>query len=113
MTIGGGGLGVFCAAGGRLVADTTSRISATLDVGLGVRALGGDITNPSNAAVRASIFGQPSARVGLEVGLQLAVSGLKAALTYYRFGGDVPGFSNGQVVAGFSVQSPLIKGTLN
>jgi hypothetical protein len=50
---------------------------------------------------------------GVEATLGLEVNGVKAGVTYYGFWNEVPGMSDGQVVAGLSVESALLRGFLN
>ncbi|NOT08021.1 MAG: hypothetical protein HOP28_07435 [Gemmatimonadales bacterium] len=113
--VGGIGLGGFVALGGHVSGDDARRNSAVvalLDIGVAVRGVGGDIASPPNREQYAQAFGGNTLRIGLELGLQLAVNGAKAGLTYYYFGGSVSGLSRGQVVAGISVQSALFEGAL-
>lgn len=123
--VGGAGIGGFVNLfGGTLGTRPTSaaeprgpggtRVAGVLDFGLAWRTLGGDIANEANAPILENLFASRSKdRLGLEIGVALQVNDLKAGLTYYRFGGSVPGLSRGQVVAGFSVAVPLIQGSLN
>lgn len=91
-----------------------TRVAGVLDVGLAWRTLGGDVVSRANQDVLENLFNSDAKnRLGLEIGVALQVNDLKAGLTYYLFGGNVPGLSRGQVVAGFSVAAPLIKGALN
>lgn len=91
-----------------------TRVAGVLDLGLAWRTLGGDIVSRANQDVLENLFNSDAKnRLGLEIGVALQVNDLKAGLTYYLFGGSVPGLSRGQVVAGFSVAVPLIKGALN
>ena len=55
-----------------------------------------------------NVVGEP----GYEIGLNLQYHQLRAGFTYYRLTGDVPGFSDGQVVAGVSIQANLNSGNL-
>jgi hypothetical protein len=91
-----------------------TRVAAVLDLGLAWRTLGGDIADVTNEDVLIDLFDSAAKnRLGLEAGLALQLNDLKAGLTYYLFGGSVPGLSRGQVVAGFSVAVPLISGALD
>lgn len=89
-------------------------LAAVLDVGVAVRGIAGDIAQSANDSVRSFLLnGDQRTRVGVEVGLALQLNGLKAGLTLYAFPGEVPGLSDGQVIAGFSVQSPLLSGKIS
>ena len=115
MAVGGAGLGGFVTLQGLIdPSDKETPVGALLDVGVALRAIGGDIASSGNHdKLATAIPGAAKVHVGLELGLQLHVSGAKASLTYYAFRGkDVPGLTRGQVVAGFSVQSPLFQGKL-
>lgn len=91
-----------------------TRVAGIIDFGLAWRTLGGDIVNEANRAVLENVLNSAAKnRLGLEIGVALQVNDLRAGLTYYLFGGRVPGLSRGQVVAGFSVAVPLIKGPLS
>jgi hypothetical protein len=113
--VGGGGLGGFLALRGHVAADaarSNNAVAALLDLGVAFRAVGGDIASATHKTDFDNTIGGSKMRLGLELGLQLAVNGAKAGLTCCCFGGDVPGLSRGQVVAGFSVQSALFEGDL-
>jgi hypothetical protein len=113
----GAGLGAFC----QLLAIRDARagdkeprsLAAVLDLGLAVRGIAGDIAQSANDSIRVSLLADDRrTRVGVEVGLGLQLNGLKAALTLYAFPGETPGLSDGQVIAGFSVQSALLSGKI-
>lgn len=118
---GGGGTGVRCeffggsvvnAAGDDVPVDA-NQVSVFADLGIAFRTIGGDIARTGNDDVRRRlILTSTRPRAGVEVGLGIQVNGLKAGLTFYGFGGEVPGLSDGQVVAGFAVQTTLFKGVL-
>ena len=115
VVVGGAGMGGFLTLRGHVDADAGKKsngVSALLDVGLAVRAIGGDIASAGNQTKLDAAIGGSKFRMGFELGLQLSINGAKAGLTYYYFGGDVAGLSRGQVVAGFAVQSALFSGEL-
>lgn len=96
---------------GRMAENTTAAV--TLDAGLSLRSLFGDVVNGSNNAFRESLFpGEATTRLGIEISLGIQISGVKAGVSYYHYGGDIAGFSNGQVVAGIGLQTPIVSGTL-
>lgn len=122
VVVAGLGVGGFATLHGNLGDGTENEnpVGALLDAGFALRAIGGDIASEANSdRLDAAIPGAGKVRIGLELGLQLHIRGAKASLTYYAFGGsilggdDVPGLTRGQVVAGFSVQSPLFQGFLS
>ncbi|MDQ3136411.1 MAG: hypothetical protein M3Q93_02360 [Gemmatimonadota bacterium] len=113
----GAGLGGFCqllSVHPSAPAETEARsLSAVLDIGLAVRGIGGDIAQTANDTIRMRLIGSDTrTKVGLEIGLALQVNGIKAGLTYYSFPGETPGLSDGQVIAGFSVQSAFLHGNV-
>jgi hypothetical protein len=118
--IGGLGLGVFYGIGGRVQVKSTEDstktenkvISAVLDLGVAYRSIGGDVVLAANEAARGLVGADNVKRAGLELGATLVYSGLKAGVTYYVFGGDMPGYSHGQLVAAFAVQTILLGGHL-
>ena len=88
-------------------------LAVMLDAGLAIRAIAGDVTHEANDTLRIRILGTDKrTQWGIEVGVSIQYNGLKAGLTYYRFPRQIPGFSRGQVVAGFSVETALAKGSL-
>lgn len=119
VVTGGGGAGMRCQFfGGPVVPnadddpdENSNTVAVYLDVGLAFRTIGGDVASTANDAVRESLLGTTKRqRLGVEVGLGIQVNGVKAGLTFYGFHGEIPGLSDGQVVAGFSVQSAIFKG---
>ncbi len=93
--------------------EGANEVAVYLDLGLALRTIGGDIASTANDALRTRLLGSDkSLRAGLELGLGIQVNGLKAGLTFYGFGGEVPGLSDGQVIAGFAVQTPIFQGVL-
>jgi hypothetical protein len=117
--VGGVGAGGFINLFGGTVSSGTdesngTRIAGVLDVGVSWRTLGGDIVDKQNNQQLVNILGSNDKdRFGLEIALTLQVNDLKAGFTYYRFGGEVPGFSKGQVVAGFSVSTAIVSGPIH
>jgi hypothetical protein len=112
----GFGLGLFCqmlnvrepATG----TDAGRSLAVVIDFGGAVRGIAGDVAQSSNDEVRRTIIGERNKRtwVGVEAGIAIQLNGLKAGLTLYAFPGEIPGLSDGQVTAGFSVQSSLLSG---
>jgi hypothetical protein len=95
------------------VSDLESRkpVAVYIDVGPAMRWLGGDIGSDVNAPIRQALFGPGRRmRIGLEVDLGVQFKGMKSGLTYYWFDGENTGFTDGQVIAGFSVQTALFGG---
>ena len=91
-----------------------SRVAAFIEGGPAFRTLGGEIASASNESLRLSLLGTiDRPQWGAEGTLGLEFNGVKAALTYYSFQNDIPGMSDGQVVAGFSVQTALFRGLLD
>jgi hypothetical protein len=91
-----------------------NRIAAFLEVGPSFRTIGGEIADADNNDVRLALLNTTEkGHWGMEATLGLEVNGVKAGVTYYGFWNDIPGMSDGQVVAGLSVESALLRGFLN
>jgi hypothetical protein len=106
--------GALTGEGGGSSGEGENHVAAFLEVGPSFRTVGGEIANADNDAVRQSLLGTTEkGHWGVEATFGLEFNGVKAALTYYGFSNDVPGMNDGQVVAGFSVQTALFRGLLN
>jgi hypothetical protein len=80
----------------------------TLQAGPVCRALLGDLKN--NSKLRKEILNSDKTLfAGLEVVLAVFYKGITAGLDFYYFGGDIPGFSKGQVTGGISISTDLIE----
>jgi hypothetical protein len=91
-----------------------NRIAAFLEVGPSFRTIGGEIADADNSDVRLALLNTTDkGHWGVEATLGLEVNGVKAGVTYYGFWNEIPGMSDGQVVAGLSVESALLRGFLN
>jgi len=91
-----------------------NRVAAFLEVGPSFRTIGGEIADADNNNVRLALLNTTEKpHWGVEATLGLEVNGVKAGVTYYGFWNDIPGMSDGQVVAGVSVESALLRGFLN
>jgi hypothetical protein len=106
------GLSYTFATGSIGTADDPKGVGMVLDVGLATRHLRGDLFDqtPTRLALLSSTDRD---FYGYEIGLSLQYDQLRAGFTYYRLTGDVPGLSDGQVVAGVSLQANLNSGELN
>lgn len=123
LSVTGAGAGLFFAIGGTIPTGAAPAAGNTepqqkplflvLDLGPAYRRVGGDALRAQNDQFRQSVGLVGIRRVGLEAGALISFNGLKAGVTYYNFGGDMPGYSRGQVVAGFAVQTTLASGTLS
>lgn len=101
----GMGIGLSYTFFNGMLVDST-QAGMILDVGLATRHLRGDLLGDPDT--RAAILDTDETNfLGLEVGLNLQYNTLNGGLTYYYMGGDLDGFSKGQVVAGFSIQADL------
>jgi hypothetical protein len=91
-----------------------NRVAAFVEVGPSFRTIGGEIADADNNDVRVALLNTTEkGHWGVEATLGLEVNGVKAGVTYYGFWNEVPGMSDGQVVAGLSVESALLRGFLN
>ncbi len=91
----------------------SARVAMVLDVGVATRHLRGDLSSarPEMRALRESLLRTNRRNfAGLETTLTVRYNEITGALSYYRFGGDVPGLSGGQVVAGISLRARLNAG---
>jgi hypothetical protein len=95
--------------GGEGGAGQGNFVSVLLDGGVAYRGLYGDLATTAMDTVRARLLGDTHERhLGVETGVSLQVNSLVAGLTFYRFfGRSMPGFSDGQIVAGISFQADL------
>lgn len=90
-------------------------IYAAIDFGVSARQLFGDIANSEAEAqaLKQRLYGSTRETfAGLELGLVIQVNNIKAGLTYYFYDGDSRGLTDGQVVAGFGIQSNIFSGLL-
>ncbi len=91
-----------------------NRVAAYLEAGSSFRTIGGEVADATNDAVRFALLGTvEKPQWGVEATFGVEFNGVKAALTYYGFWNVVRGMSDGQVLAGFSVQSALFRGFLD
>jgi hypothetical protein len=121
VVVGGAGGTLRCvmfsgplSTGGDVTGGGDNHVAAYLEVGPSFRTMGGEIAESQNEAVRLALLGTTERpQWGVEASLGLEVNGFKAGLTLYNFPGDIPGMTDGQVVAGFSVQTALLRGFLS
>jgi hypothetical protein len=92
--------------------DNKKAVSMVLDAGFVSRHLRGDLFTQDTVRVRL-IGTKKRDFYGLELGLGLQFGNVRSGFSYYFLNGDVPGLSNGQVVAGVSIQASLIGGPVN
>jgi len=93
------------------VEDNT--VFAALDYGIAYRGLFGDIATSSNDDLKEALYGSKRERwVGLEIGLAIQTNFVKGGINYYFFDGRVRGLTDGQVVAGFSLQANVFQGQI-
>jgi hypothetical protein len=97
-----------------IVASNTS-VAVTLDLGVSSRFLIGDLSSEANESFREGFIGTDrNWFVGVEGMLGVQINGIKAGISVYRyFDTDLSGFSDGQVVAGIGIQTPIVSGILN
>ncbi|MAQ92443.1 MAG: hypothetical protein CMM84_02765 [Rhodothermaceae bacterium] len=111
-----GSLGAGVLLGETLLSGTiagSTTVGVTLDAGVAVRTLFGDIVSDDFDPLRQSLLGDTdTVFIGPEAGLHVQINGVKAGITTYWFGDDIRGFGNGQVVAGIGIQTPLVSGAL-
>jgi len=87
-------------------------VSAGLVLGFSRRLIHGDIAGESHALQREAILGTSKESFsGFEAGLELQFGQITGGVTFYSFprAATVPGFSRGQVVAGFSLRSNVLE----
>lgn len=88
-------------------------VSVVFDGGPALRSLKGDVTstNPTRADLRTRLLGTANRDfLGLETGLTIQMKEVRMGVSYYHFGGQVDGLSNGQAVFGFSVANSFFAG---
>ncbi len=79
------------------------------DLGFTGRALGGDIANPANDSLRLPTLRTMSTSFGgLEAGVQVGFKDALLGVSYYDFGGGVPGFSGARLAFGAAIYSTLL-----
>ena len=106
--------GALTGADGGSAGEGENHVAAFLEAGPSFRTVGGEIANADNDVIRQALLSTTEkGHWGVEATFGLEFNGVKAALTYYAFSNDVPGMNDGQVVAGFSVQTALFRGFLN
>lgn len=87
-------------------------VAAGLVFGFSRRLIHGDIAGESHALQRQAILGTTKESFsGYEAGLELQFGQISGGVTFYSFprSATVPGFSRGQVVAGFSIRSNVLE----
>jgi hypothetical protein len=90
-----------------------TQVGLTLEAGVAMRSVGGDISATKHDSLRASVIGNAGDRVfwGLEGGPQLTFGNVTGALRLYFFPHKgVEGFSKAQVSAAFSVRASILEG---
>jgi hypothetical protein len=87
-------------------------VGAGLVFGYSRRLIHGDIAGESHSLQRTAILGTSKESFsGYEAGLELQFGQISGGVTFYSFprAATVPGFSRGQVVAGFSIRSNVLE----
>jgi len=87
-------------------------VAAGFVFGYSRRLIHGDIAGESHALQRQAILGTTKESFsGFEAGLELQFAQISGGVTFYSFprAATVPGFSRGQVVAGFSIRSNVLE----
>lgn len=87
-------------------------VSLVFDLGPTARAIEGNLTDgPTAEAFRERLLGTSKTFfVGGEAGMTLQVKEVRLGVSYYLFGGSIPGLSRGQAVFGFSVANGFFAG---
>lgn len=108
--LGFGVLGTWVVARGTVGDDP---VFVAIDGGLSYRQLFGDLATKANGALKERLYDTSKEKfIGIETGLILQINSIKAGLNYYFFDGNARGLTDGQVVAGFSIQSNVFVGAL-
>jgi len=87
-------------------------VAAGLVFGFSRRLIHGDVAGESHALQRQAMLGTSKESFsGYEAGLELQFAQISGGVTFYSFprAATVPGFSRGQVVAGFSIRSNVLE----
>jgi len=87
-------------------------VAAGFVFGFSRRLIHGDIAGESHGLQRQAILGtSKDSFSGYEAGLELQFAQISGGVTFYSFprAATVPGFSRGQVVAGFSIRSNVLE----
>ncbi len=87
-------------------------VAAGIVFGFSRRLIHGDIAGESHDLQRQAILGTSKESFsGYETGLELQFAQISGGVTFYSFprAATVPGFSRGQVVAGFSIRSNVLE----
>lgn len=111
VTVVGVGAGLFYDVAAAKIGDTP--VGLTLEAGVALRSIGGDIALPRHASLRQSVIGNPDEQVfwGVEGGPQVTFGNVTGALRLFFFPhNNTVGFSRAQVTAGFSVQGSILEG---
>ena len=90
----------------------TKPVAAGLVFGFSRRLIHGNIAGESHELQRQAILGTTKESFsGYEAGLELQFAQVSGGVTFYSFprAATVPGFSRGQVVAGFSIRSNVLE----
>lgn len=92
--------------------DDNNPISIIFDIGFARRSIVGNISNSNNQNIRESILGTTKTSFpGFELGVTLQMHQITARGAYLHFGGDIDGFSNGQIMTTISVKSAIFTDT--
>jgi hypothetical protein len=109
-------LGAGAAASYEVVRGTVGEnfAFAALDLGLAYRGLFGDIATKANTDLKRRLYGTAGENwLGVEFGVALQINLVKAGINYYFFPRpNARGVTDGQVVAGFSLQANVFQGDL-
>lgn len=84
-------------------------LTLIFDIGIAHRSIAGDLANSSEQQLRESILGTSNKSwTGLELGISIKLHQITASGSYLHFGGDVDGFSGGQILTKISVNSAIL-----
>ncbi len=88
--------------------DNSTTVGLIFDAGVVARSIHGDLSSPRSDALRSKLLGtNRRSFIGAELGATLQVREVRLGVSYYLFGGDVPGLSKGQAVFGFAVANSI------
>lgn len=111
----GSGAGLLLRVADGEITDAKMKVRFDITAGVQNRTLRGDASDGSIAVRRADFLGSDNLSfTGLEWGMTIAYNDIRGNITYYTFPRsiNVPGFTRGQLVAGFAIAAPVIQGYL-
>lgn len=112
----GYGAGLSYVLSGSIKDVDDARVGLKFDLGFVQRNLYGDVMDSPYEARRERFLGTAKRKFyGYEAGMRLSYRDIVGSLVYYNFPKmfGVPGFTRGQIAAGFAISAPVLKGQFN